>query len=605
MTRLLVPVFLASVAAVRAQDATAAPTARLYDLRDLVQAAAMPAEPAARSAPTAATPADRGQGTAGAIAGLVRAFVVPALPRPEDVSVVGAGYLAMVGTEAQHAWLDGLLRRGREDTERIVRVHAQFLSIPLVTFAERVQPTFARAAPGGGEEAGTVVLAPTPETEMFLTRLPSLPGVETVQAIELGAHLLQPSDMFAGEQIAYVRDHELKVVPGADGKPAAMVADPVVDVVEAGARLRCVAALLEQGQLGVDIECSLSEVSTPMPSVAVTIPGTTTPATVQLPRQRVARAHGALDLASGQVALLTLPGLGAKRCVVVVRAALVTPPGTTAADAAAKTWTYDVGDLIEGGQDALIGLGKLVRARIQPPLTNEGIVLEGEPHYLLLRGSREQQAWLVAFLRDLRSAPATTWSVEASLVKVPRAEYAQRIASLLPVGNDAGCALSAAQVEHLQQALAAAGVSPDASTLVALPRFVRTRVKAFLHAVPYVRDYEVKHVDGKEVARPVRDEVEEGVGLTLLAATLADGGLGLLAEMEPRDLQRPMPRFVTTLGVGETKVAVDLPRVTVRPARVTVDLANGATAVLVPPMTGPLQPLLLLRVEGAAGRVVR
>lgn len=592
-------------------------TVAVYDIRDLVTESVVDATPTARlglPAPSGAT--SRGHATsAQALGAVVRAFVTPALARDEDVSVVGSGHLAMVGNGAQHAWLERLLQRARRDRQPLARIQTHFLRMPEATFARDVLPVLKASAPTRealeGEPA-TAVLAPSPVTDAFLFRLRQRAEVEQLQGAELLCVLLQQADVFAGEQISYVRDFEVEV--GKPGTEPAFIANPVVDTVEAGVRLSCTAAPLDGGQLGLDIACSVAEVPRPITTVQTTLAGSTQPVSIQLPRQRMARARAAIELSRGQVALLVLPALGDTRHVVTLRADLVTPDAGAPAGAKPVVWTYDVGDLVVGLGDApvqdgyaspaLEGLAAIVRAFADAPVRAAG------PSHLVLEANAKQRAWLERFLVDQRALEGSAWTLEPEIATLAGARWARDVLPILAkhgeIETTRGVVLQAgAQTDQLLIALAAAAAEVTALAPVTTARFVRADSTDGLRFTTYVRDHDIKDIDGKEVATPIEDVVRDGPRLTYRATAWPDDRVAVAVEVELMHLTRPIPTFESSTP-GGTKITIDLPRVTLTRAQAALSIPpDGLGVVVMPQQEGAPQTLVLLRVRPTAVRRIR
>ena len=101
-----------------------------------------------------------------------------------------------------------------------------------------------------------------------------------------------------------------------------------------------------------------------------------------------------------------------------------------------------------------------------------------------------------------------------------------------------------------------------------------------LQHTSYIRDFEVEIAQAASVANPVVDVVRDGVVLDVRPVVSADRKF-ITMELRPTvmTLEKPIPNFVTTLGVGQP-VQIQLPRVTLQRVRTTVTMPDGGTLML-------------------------
>ena len=122
---------------------------------------------------------------------------------------------------------------------------------------------------------------------------------ERVHEARLGVHEHQPAWVSMERQEAYVSSYAVT------RSPAALLADPTVDILNEGFRMKAVAELAEDGGAWLDLELTLVELERPIESVEVTIPGSATPVTLQLPVAKQQVLSTGLRLADTDGALLS------------------------------------------------------------------------------------------------------------------------------------------------------------------------------------------------------------------------------------------------------------------------------------------------------------
>src|SRR5690606_17726853 len=116
---------------------------------------------------------------------------------------------------------------------------------------------------------------------------------------------------------------------------------------------------------------------------------------------------------------------------------------------------------------------------------------------------------------------------------------------------------------------------------------------AAIDQVAYVKDFELREIDGAQIADPQIGVVEDGLELAGNFVVIDDGVLGSSWHVRLSDLERPIPRFETSLGVG-APVSIQIPKVAVAEFDAKVRLAPGELAVLPGPMLRGKRIVLLM-----------
>ena len=97
--------------------------------------------------------------------------------------------------------------------------------------------------------------------------------------------------------------------------------------------------------------------------------------------------------------------------------------------------------------------------------------------------------------------------------------------------------------------------------------------------IPYVQDFTLTRKRDAFLADPVIGIVWDGVVTDLCAVLLSNGTIGLHCDLQSQQVQKPIPQFVTSLGVG-APVTIELPRTTGVHFEQTARLVAGDLVVL-------------------------
>lgn len=237
-----------------------------------------------------------------------------------------------------------------------------------------------------------------------------------------------------------------------------------------------------------------------------------------------------------------------------------------------------------GPKARLVALADLMREFVEPRLDErDEIQVVGESSIVVL-ALPAQHAWIQRWLTAARDAPEQFLEVEVTFYALTPTGYAAHLAPVLArapqptqvrvdPGVRAQSLLLAPGAET--EAFLAALAKTEGVEIVSAPRVLaRMRESADVRTgeqVSYIKDFKVERTPTGIIADPVVDTVWDGLGFTIIGTPLSSGHLGLQIEAIAADLQRPIPTFETTLGVG-APVSIQLPRVRVARVRAAVEL---------------------------------
>jgi hypothetical protein len=238
-----------------------------------------------------------------------------------------------------------------------------------------------------------------------------------------------------------------------------------------------------------------------------------------------------------------------------------------------------------------------IRIFVQPAFADgEEVQALGFEH-LAVVGRPEQHAWTEAFLERQSTLAQRIATIQLELLKIAPAGFAKLELGAEPRVLDPTAAAA------LRSALALAEgadllQAPQISTLA-----LRSAQVSALNHTSYVRDFEVIRLDdGSVIGDPVIDVVRDGLILDGWFVALDEDRLGLCWSVTSMDLERPIPKFQTQLGVGNP-VTIQLPDVAVARFNAEVVLAPGSLAVFPGPSLRDQRLVLLVSVAefGEAG----
>ncbi len=153
------------------------------------------------------------------------------------------------------------------------------------------------------------------------------------------------------------------------------------------------------------------------------------------------------------------------------------------------------------------------------------------------------------------------------------------------MNNAGGLSLQYAFLDDTEvEAVLRAVSKQERSEQIEAPRLlIYNNTRANMHVlneISYIKDFEVEIAQAAGVANPVIGTVYDGVSLDV--RPVVDSDLKFITmELRPTvmTLNRPIPNFTTTLGVGQP-ISIQLPEVSLQRVRTTVTLPDGATMML-------------------------
>jgi len=153
------------------------------------------------------------------------------------------------------------------------------------------------------------------------------------------------------------------------------------------------------------------------------------------------------------------------------------------------------------------------------------------------------------------------------------------------MNNAGGLSLQYAFLDDTEvEAVLRAVSKQERSEQIEAPRLlIYNNTRASMHVlneVSYIKDFEVEIAQAAGVANPVIGTIYDGVSLDV--RPVVDSDLKFITlELRPTvmTLNRPIPNFTTTLGVGQP-ISIQLPEVALQRVRTTVTLPDGATMML-------------------------
>lgn len=284
---------------------------------------------------------------------------------------------------------------------------------------------------------------------------------------------------------------------------------------------------------------------------------------------------------------------------------------------------YDLGDLLTKVQPSetvvlqqakgdLEVLVELFSQFVEPPLGPGEELLPVGDRWLALVGQPEHHAWLTQRLRRARQDEARGAAGQTSIVRMTHfhlgADELAALVELLPEirregpegevrfqpvllsGSDAAADL----LGSLGGSAAGKDLGKEGVIMSQSIGNTGFRMASFglgyarlINQTAYIRDFEVEIQAAAAVADPIVDVVRDGFSTTVGCLELDDGTFGIAARLWVADLQRPIPVFTTTIGVGNAnEVKIQLPRVQFGSSDAVVRLPRGDTLLLVGPEVG-------------------
>jgi hypothetical protein len=204
-----------------------------------------------------------------------------------------------MGSPQQIATAERLLTRARQDLEKQYLVDLRLCEVPAALFERDVAPLLPKAD-------GVPAAAPAPHATVLddaaaralVTTLKKGADVKITQFPQIVAPSLHLARLRVGDQVAYVRDFEIEVAA------AAFIANPIVDVLFHGYDVDLMCCEVRAGTLGVQLQLVDQVLEQPIRTIETTVPGSTLPVTVQVPRLAGCRGSQTVEMQNGATAVM-------------------------------------------------------------------------------------------------------------------------------------------------------------------------------------------------------------------------------------------------------------------------------------------------------------
>jgi hypothetical protein len=247
-------------------------------------------------------------------------------------------------------------------------------------------------------------------------------------------------------------------------------------------------------------------------------------------------------------------------------------------------------------------LERFLRTFVEPPLTPDEDVRVLGRRQLAVLGRPAQHAWVEALLAQQRNAGEQAILLDVRVLEASREAFAERflpwfgnvdpqqkLQTILPPGQGVD--------QWLAEVLGDVRVESVAAPRVLGLPLRRCEISAG-ETLHYVRDYEVEFVgeQRRHVARAITADIFDGCRISAICAVLADGTIGVDFEYVRNVVDRPMPKFTTSLAGDDTPLTIDLPSATTQHLQQRLALPDGGLAMLCTPFRGDRYAIALVRV---------
>lgn len=213
-----------------------------------------------------------------------------------DVQTLGGRHLVAMGDAQWIGCVEGFLRDARANSAAQFLLEMKVIEVDDDTCQKLVPREPKQGADGEAAAPAMVVL--DDDAAKKLVREAVAAGASVLQAPQIMAQNLQATSVAVEQQIAYVRDFTVRTVNGA------VIAEPVIDTVEAGTRIESLCALDKDGKVLVDVAFRHQVVDQPLAEWKTKLGVQGQELTVQIPRVSGCKASMKLLMASGSTALV-------------------------------------------------------------------------------------------------------------------------------------------------------------------------------------------------------------------------------------------------------------------------------------------------------------
>ncbi len=197
------------------------------------------------------------------------------------------GRLLLLGSPEQHAWTRSYLDSCRE-FKGLIHVTAEIVSLPAGSLNQIME-----------ERSGQVIAKAAADS--LLLEAKSIVDAEIVQVSTMAIPPFRKATMVNVNQVAYIQDFELLVLPDA-GKE---IVDPVVAVVQEGTEMEVSVTPIESGRFSLDAHLTHSVLERPIKTFDMSIGPDKLKVQVQLPEVIISRLKGKFDLGLEEALVIT------------------------------------------------------------------------------------------------------------------------------------------------------------------------------------------------------------------------------------------------------------------------------------------------------------
>ncbi|TDJ68655.1 MAG: hypothetical protein E2O39_12850 [Planctomycetota bacterium] len=240
--------------------------------------------------------------TTDSLVATIREMISP--PLQEDIQRVDhldRGSLALVGTRVQHEWLAQFLEAA-SGFNGLIDVQASIYVLEEGGLAELSQVR-------SGE-----VLSPAQVTALVGEL--ELADVTAVTSPRVTTFPFQEAQLSIIEQVAYIKDYELKILP----EQSVEIADPVIDVVNTGVIMQVRGVPLANHKLGIFASLEYSVLERPIRTIEMTLGAMGHQVTIQLPHVTRVMLEGRFEVLPDETLLLaTVDPAGGNEVLALLR----------------------------------------------------------------------------------------------------------------------------------------------------------------------------------------------------------------------------------------------------------------------------------------------
>ena len=247
----------------------------------------LPAESALLRLERVARRLEEVRSTTNSLLASIREMISPALEEGiQRIELLGGGSLALVGTPAQHHWLEEFLQNARR-FDGLIDVQAHIFVLE----------------PGRLDQLSRVRSGEVLERDQVVTLLGALKlaEVDAVTSPRITAFPFQQASLSVVDQLAYIKDYKLVVLPDEDAE----VADPVVDVVSSGVEMTIRGIPSLNDELNIFAQLQYSTLERPISTFETTLGASSHPVRIQLPEVTRVKLEGRFGLRPGQTLVLS------------------------------------------------------------------------------------------------------------------------------------------------------------------------------------------------------------------------------------------------------------------------------------------------------------